>query len=407
MNNKNALLGRILWLSCFFLLLFLAHSTNPNQLLIGNWVNASNELLGFQAPSDNWYGPTAAFLMIPFVDVQNLFIATLVFGLVGANFYWLITRRVENFKFRLLARLLLLSNFYLFRLLDSSGDSIFEFFLLMIFIYGILEKKWWLFNLMGIMLGELRSAYWVIYLGLSFVFLVSSKSSVVKRIRFAIALPSLILVLFLNHSIYGVFSTAGEGGYTAFFTNNKSSYITGNSFMVDHFSFGEAGPMTRRCEDLYPCNDRQLFLKTIKENIDNPQAFGFNLLQKFSIYFFEPQKVPRIPGEFFLHEKEGFIEIGEQRLTTFNFLASLNYFLYRACILISVWFLITSFVFGGKKVRSIFYRNPLVFCLFPWLLGSVTGVLFVAETRHWIMNELILVPFVLSVMPAVLSQLRK
>ncbi len=40
-----ASLGRIAWLTSFLLLLCLAHFTNPNDQLIGNWLKYSKRLL--------------------------------------------------------------------------------------------------------------------------------------------------------------------------------------------------------------------------------------------------------------------------------------------------------------------------------------------------------------------------
>jgi hypothetical protein len=399
-------LGRIAWLMSFLFLLCLAHLTNPNDQLIGNWLRYSKEIVGGGIPSENWYGPTASILMIPFMHFENFFFATLIYAGLGANFYWLITEKIQNHSFRVMSRIIPLFNLYFFRLLDSSGDTVFEFFLLTGFCYAILKNRWILFNIAGIALGELRSTYWIIYLGISLYLLFKYKRSRLARVKFLIVIPALISVLTLNWLLYGVFSTAGEGGYTAFFTNNKSSYLVGNSFMVDHFAFGEAGPMTRRCEGLDPCNDHQLFLKTAKENLEHPQAFAFNLLQKSAIYFFEPQKVPRIPGKFSLYEKEGFIKIEEQRLTTANLLASINYFLYRALLLISFWFLalyvlIRKFVLGSKPLE-----NKLSYLCFPWLLGSITGILFVAETRLWIVMEMMLIPFICSLLAQVTSEIK-
>jgi hypothetical protein len=399
-------LGRFMWLASFLLLLSLAHFTNPNDQLIGNWLKYSKEIIGGGIPSDNWYGPTASILMIPFIHVENLFFATLIYGGLGANFYWLITEEIQNRSFRLLSRIFPLFNIYLFRLLDSSGDTVFEFFLLTAFCYAILKNRWIWFNVAGIALGELRSAYWIIYLGISLYLLFKYKRIRLAKVKFLFIIPALVSVLTLNWFFYGVFSTAGEGGYTAFFTNNKSSYLVGNSFMVDHFAFGEAGPMTRRCEGLDPCNDHQLFLKTAQENLEHPQEFAFNLLQKSAIYFFEPQKVPRIPGKFSLYEKEGFIKIEEQRLTTANLIASLNYFLYRALLLISFWFLafyalIRKFTVGRKPLE-----NKLTYLCFPWILGSITGILFVAETRLWIVMELMLIPFMCSLFAQVAAEIK-
>jgi len=399
-------LGRIAWLASFLFLLCLAHFTNPNDQLIGNWLKYSKEIVGGGIPSDNWYGPSASILMIPFIHVENLFIATLIYAGLGANFYWLITEEIQNRSFRLLSRIFPLFNVYLFRLLDSSGDTVFEFFLVSAFCYTIVKNRWVWFNVAGIALGELRSAYWIVYLGISLYLLFKYKRSRLAKVKFLIVVPALVSVLTLNWLLYGVFSTAGEGGYTAFFTNNKSSYLVGNSFMVDHFAFGEAGPMTRRCEGLDPCNDHQLFLKTAEENLEHPQAFAFNLLQKSAIYFFEPQKVPRIPGKFSLYEKEGFIKIEEQRLTTANLLASINYFFYRAFLLVSFWFLalyifIRKFLVGSKPLE-----NKLAYLCFPWLLGSITGILFVAETRLWIVMELMLIPFICSLFAQVTAEIK-
>lgn len=390
---RASILSQVLWLFLFAIILIFAHLTNPNNQLISNWLPDSQRIVSGDLPASNWYGPTAAILMIPFIHVSNVFLATLVYGLLGAYFYWRLTEAIPSTAARIVARALVIINVYLFRLIDSSGDTVFEFFLLNLFCFAIYKNRFLVFTASGFFLGELRSAYWLVYLGVSAFLFFSSKGSIRPRLKYLIVIPALFMVLVFNASNYGNFSTAGEGGYTAFFTNNKSSYMTGNSFMVDNFSFGEGGPMNRRCADLNPCSDHQLFMKTIEENIQNPQAFGFNLLQKTAIYFFEPQKVPRIPGEFYLHESENYIEIGKQRLTSGNLLASVSYFGYRAIILITFWFLFLYLLISSKRNRRRMFRdNKLAFMSLPWIFGSVPGVLFVAETRLWIVMEVMLIP---------------
>jgi hypothetical protein len=403
---ENSFRYRIIWNLVFLIFLIISHKTNPNPQLLDNWLKYSKEILSGHIPSDNWYGPSAGILMLPFVWVKDVFFVTVFYSLLGANIFWEITKSIERVIYRGLTRVLLLSNIYLFRLLDSSGDTVFEFFLLNCFCLAIIRRKWFFFHFFGIFLGELRSTYWIIYIGISLVYFLAKKIEFRKRNHFLFGIPAFISVILLNGFFYGVYSTAGEGGYTAYFTNNKYSYMTGNSFMVDHFAMGGPGPMDTRCDNTQTCSDHELFIKTIKENLRNPEAFGFNLLQKTSIYFFEPQKVPRIPGKFTLNTEKSVIEIGQQRLTTLNFIASFQYFVYRSLILILFWSLMALCVFNRKLFFLLLKQNSLFPLLLPWLFGSITGILFVAETRLWIVMELMMIPFLMSSIPFVKNQLK-
>jgi hypothetical protein len=136
-----------------------------------------------------------------------------------------------------------------------------------------------------------------------------------------------------------------------------------------------------------------------KENLlidvrNNKQETIFSLLNKFDTYFFSVQKVPRLPGWFELDTKSSVIKIGESNLSWNSTAASILYFFYKSILHIStvICIFLLIFNFSTRERKNI----KLKLLALPWLIGSIPAVLFFAETRVWIVSELLLVPFLLE-----------
>jgi hypothetical protein len=190
--------------------------------------------------------------------------------------------------------------------------------------------------------------------------------------------------------LYGIFAPASEGARTAYFSNNKYAYLLEPTYQIDHFFDGNNGPMREKCNTDLEC--KQKLLIDIKSN---KQETILSVLNKFDTYFFSVQKVPRLPGWFELDAKNSVIKIGDSNLSWSSTAASILYFIYKLILHLSVVICIFILLFNfSKKERK---KIKLRLLLLPWLIGSIPAVLFFAETRVWIVSELLLILFSLEI----------
>jgi hypothetical protein len=380
----------ITWLSAMIFVLILAHITNDNPQTIGKWIPPAKKLLNLDAPLDNWYGPTAAILMMPFSFMSSnyLFLVTLFYFVLGSFFYYqLVEGFLVNRILNYIGLIIPFLNPYLIRLIDSSPDTVFEFFLLTLLMWAVVKNKHILFVVAGIGLSELRSGYWILTLLLALIIPIRCRTK-----RSAISLmvfPSLLTILIINFFLYGIFAPASEGARTAYFSNNKYAYLLESTYQIDHFFDGDNGPMRTNCQNDLACKENLLI-----DVRNNKQETIFSLLNKFDTYFFSVQKVPRLPGWFELDTKRSVIKIGESNLSWSSTAASILYFIYKSIWLIStvICIFLLIFNFSTKERKNI----KLKLLALPWVIGSIPAVLFFAETRVWIVSELLLVPFLLE-----------
>ena len=379
------------WLAIMNSVLIIAHATNDNPQTISKWLAASNKLLDFDAPSDNWYGPTAAVLITPFnlVASKYLFFATAFYFTLGSIFYYeLIIKLIRSKRWQYIGLAMPFANPYLYRLIDSSPDTVFEYFLLTLMMWCVTKNSFVLFAISGIALAELRSGYWLLVLILSVALVLRNRTR--KSLITLIVFPSLIIILFLNLILYGIFAPASEGARTAYFSNNKYAYLLESSYQIDHFFDGVNGPMREFCKSDNQCNSNLL-----ADLQNNKKETIYSLMNKADSYFFSVQKVPRLPGWFELDTDSSSILIGNMRITWANTLASFAYFIYKSVLHISLIFSAGVFLFIFN--RAIRKRIDSKWLALPWLIGSIPAVLFFAETRVWIISELLLIPFVIQV----------
>lgn len=388
------------WLSAMTLILIFAHITNNNPQTIGKWIPSAKKLLNFDAPLDNWYGPTAAILMMPFsfLSTNYLFIVTLFYFIIGSFFYYkLVEEFLVNKYLNYIGLLIPFANLYLFRLIDSSPDTVFEFSLLTLLMWVVIKKKFILFVVVGIALAELRSGYWLLVLAMAILLVLRNRNrrSVISLIVF----PSLLMILIINFFLYGIFAPASEGARTAYFSNNKYAYLLESTYQIDHFFDGDNGPMRTSCNDDEAC--RENLIIDLK---NNKQETIFSLVNKFDTYFFSVQKVPRLPGWFELDAKNSVIKIGQSNMSWSVVAASFLYFVYKSILHISIIICIFVYIFNfSQKERK---NVKLQWLVLPWLIGSIPAILFYAETRVWIVSELLLVPFILETFQVLINKSR-
>ena len=380
----------ITWITAMVAVLIFAHTSNNNPQTIGKWIPAAKRILNFDAPLDNWYGPTAALLMAPFsfLSINKLFLITLFYFILGSVFYYkLVTVFLTDKKLNFIGLTFPFLNLYLFRLIDSSPDTVFEYFILTLLMWALIKRHYILFLVAGILLSELRSGYWLLTLVLAILIFLKNKDG--KGKICLLVFPSLLTILLINLNLYGIFAPASEGARTAYFSNNKYAYLLESSYQIDHFFDGVNGPMQVYCKTDKQCNES--LIKDIKSNL--PETV-FSIMNKIDTYFFSVQKVPRLPGWYELDSTNSRILIGESNVNWVTALASSAYFIYKSILHLSLIMILGLYLFYfRKKERNLITLNWL---FMPWLIGAVPAVLFFAESRVWIVSELLLVPFILQ-----------
>ena len=136
----------------------------------------------------------------------------------------------------------------------------------------------------------------------------------------------------------------------------------------------------------------QMALQSIK---DNPKEILLGTMQKLDSYIFDVQKVPHLPGEYYLSADAKSIVIGNQRLTWPLVLGNLLYEIYRSLLLVGLLASIgVLLAFRKLKFQIKSSKRLLWLLLLPWSLGLIPGLLFYTETRFKIVSELLLIPFI-------------
>jgi hypothetical protein len=380
----------MVWFLLMNLFQVVAHRTNENPQTIGKWIPEAERLLNLNAPMSNWYGPTAAILMTPFtwLDSTQLFVATLIYFNLGLVFYFkIVVVFIPQVFIKYIALYLPFFNLYLFRLIDSSPDTVFEFFLLSGLMWFCINRNYPLILIFGILLAELRSGYWVLIILMTLIFVLFKKDR--KRLILLFTFPVLLLILTLNFFIYGIFAPASEGARTAYFSNNQYAYLLESSYQIDHFFDGDNGPMKISCKTDDECQEN-----TLKDLNDFRRESAMSFLNKIDTYFFSVQKVPRLPGWFELDIENSVIKIGETRLSWLTVFASSVYFVFKSMLHILVIGALFIYFYSSKSHRK---TITLSWLFLPWLAGSIPAILFFTETRVWIVSEIFLIPVVLQI----------
>lgn len=383
------------------LLLLNQVSDLPNSL--SNWIYKAEQIASFSIPSDNFYGPGAALMLVPFLWAkENLLIATATYFLVGAVGYWKLTALIQNNLLVLFARIALPLNFYLIWLINSSQDTVFEFMLLAWSGYFLIRKKYLAFSLITFLLCETRAGYWVYFLGTALI-LAGLDLVKKKRIKLSkvLAFPLLLLASTFNFVNYSSPSPALEGGMTAYFSYSKYHYLALPKMDMDVF-LGEIFSPEHKPkfpEGTTPAEENQIYQKAaIDSALENKKETILGWMQKFDSYFFDVQKVPHLPGSYVLNISTKTIKIQDERLSWNLVLGNLAFEIQRTLLvtfgLIAAGILLASRFFLDKASRI---RPRLWYLSLPYFFGVVPGMVMYTESRFKIVSELLLVPLIMEI----------
>lgn len=389
------------------------------QVWLGNWADKSREILDLKMPTSNFYGPGSALLLAPFLWNSPSFLVPVYFYfLIGCLGFFLLTRSINETRFRVAALLIVPTNPYLIWLCHSSQDTVFEFALLTWSIYFLSKKNWIAYSAVTFLLAETRAGYWTLFLGLGGILLVRDLYKR-QRLNFRkyLAIPIFLLTATVNFSAYGSPSPALEGGITAYFSHSKYLHLSLPKMDMDVFLSGENGIFSIENGPVIPsgaseAESNSIYQKAALDSIrNNPREFVLNTMQKFESYVFGVQKVPNLPGEYVLDIQNNRIDIGEERMAWSLIAGNFVYEIYRSILLVA-----GLAAFGGliliRRIRKDLYLKmnlPLEFVL-PWAFGLVPALLLYTETRFKVVSESLLFLFVIviwSKLSAIKSELKK
>jgi hypothetical protein len=394
--------------------LSIIHRASDLPVSIGNWVPKAEQLASFQVPTDNFYGPGAAMLLVPFLWLTDrLFLVVLFYFLVGTIAYWKLTSLLISTTGRDIARAALPLNFYLLWLINSSQDTVFEYCLLLWAVYFLVRKQYLSFSVMAFLLSLTRAGYWTFFLGTALLlFLIDWIVRKELNFRKLIAVPLLVVTSLFNYINFGSPSPALEGGTTAYFSYSKYHYLALPKMDMDVFLSGPRGIFTEENgvnveNDATSAAQANSILQkaAIDSAIANKKETLLGWMQKIDSYIFDVQKVPHLPGRYILDIENKVITIEDERLTWTLVIGNFLFFVYRV-LLISAGFLAFGMVLFQKIViREVdnFISANWVLSL-PYVFGFIPGIIFYTETRFKIVSELLLVPLIIGAWSAVLSR---
>ncbi len=391
--------------------LSIIHSMSDLPVSIGNWISKAEQIVSFEVPSDNFYGPGAAILLAPFLSMKNhLFSVIMFYFILGTIAYWKIVSEIKGTFGQRVALMALPLNVYLLWLINSSQDTVFEYCLLLWSVYFLTKKKYLSFSICTYLLSLTRAGYWTFFVGTAIllIFLDFIKKNRIQPKK-AIAIPLLIFTSLFNYANFGSPSPALEGGVTAYFSYTKYHYLALPKMDMDIFLSGPKGVFTSDfgINNKNYENDAQANSEYLKAAIDsaneNKKETLLGWMQKIDSYIFDVQKVPHLPGRYVLDAKSQLIKIEDERLTWPLVLGNFSFFLYRMILVTA-----GSLALGMILLRRIEHRNIDNFTsknwtlMLPYLFGIFPGVLFYTETRFKIVSELILVPLIVGIWSSVL-----
>ena len=247
------------------------------------------------------------------------------------------------------------------------------------------------------LLFQVRSGYWLLFILVALLLILKRKSLNLSRWFFALPCGLLILSSLFNFISYGTLSPSNTSGQTLYFGQNKYFYLGHPSYDIDTF-LDEGGHMTppgyTREElwnrDLTELDD--IFKEqAIKDIRSNPEIFIQNTIIKLDNLFFNFQKVPNLPGRYWLSADGKNIFIEGQGLNLKYALGNFVYFLYRFISVmlliysISLWFYFRKFF----KVSDIYYA---VCNFLPIISIWPICIIFYEDTRFRIISECLIIP---------------
>ena len=145
-------------------------------------------------------------------------------------------------------------------------------------------------------------------------------------------------------------------------------------------------------------------MRAISSIQKNPKEIILAELEKFDAYVFDIQKVPHLPGEYYLSRDANTIVIGNQRLNWPIVIGNVIYAFNRTIVVTLLIATFGSILFkriSGFKLDS---RRFYWILILPWIVGIIPGLLYYTETRFKIVSELLLAPFIAIFWSKVLNQ---
>ena len=406
MNNSKYSFSQILLSIDFYVFLFLcnvllslAWIINDLPAVAGtNWASKSKEILSFNIPSDNYYPPGPAILSIPFRNFKDIsFMSTYFWANVGFVFFFLITYQIKNLYWIRVTLITFLLNVYLFWNFKSSQDTVYEFAFVMISVYALIKQKYVLAVVSLFLLFQVRSGYWLLFVLVMLIFLFKHKSLNFKKRIFILSFGLLIFSSLFNFVSYGTLSPSNTSGQTLYFGQNKYFYLGHPSYDIDTF-LSEGGHMTPKgftSEELWNRDLTELdniFKKQAMADIRNsPESFIQNTLIKLDNLFFNFQKIPNLPGTYWLSEDGTKVYIEGDGLNLKYALGNLVYFLYRFISIMLLIYSVSIWLFFRKSLRT----SDLYFSFWSFLpILSILPVciIFYEDTRFRIVAETLLIP---------------
>jgi hypothetical protein len=399
---------KILWvyITLLELELLVIHSVSDLAPGTQNWIQKATQITHLQIPSDNFYGPGAAILMLPFSFFPEWsYLANGFYLGLGAVAIWRISQITSLSTTRWIILLSVPANFYLIWLIDSSQDTVFEFCLLSWAAFLLITRRHFLFSAIGFLLCLTRSGYWVYFLGTSLMlFIHTSMKSKIFAWKKLFAIWLLVLTSFFNSQVYGSPSPALESGMTAYFSYTKYHYLALPKMDMDVFLSGPEGAFSDSSGPVIPkgstlAEENRIYQKAaVRSAWENKQESLLGWMQKFDSYFFDVQKVPHLPGTYVLNQQAKIIVIENDRLSWPLVLGNFLYMLYRTILLLAgltaLGIILNSVLSRGLGELKKFQLKTLAL---PYLFGAIPGILFYTETRFKIVSELLLVPLILEV----------
>lgn len=376
----------------------------PNSL--SNWIYKAEQIASLSLPSDNFYGPGAAIMLVPFLWAKdNLIIATATYFLLGSYGYWKLTSLLQNMILKAIARMALPLNFYLIWLINSSQDTVFEFMLLTWSGYFLIRRRYLAFSLTTFLLCETRAGYWVFFLGTAALLFATEliRKNKIKLSKI-LAIPLLLIASTFNFVVYDSPSPALEGGMTAYFSYSKYHYLALPKMDMDVFLGGPNGIFSPEYKPKFPegstgAEENQAFQKAALESIkENKKETILGWMQKFDSYFFDVQKVPHLPGSYVLDLPTKTIKIQDERLSWNLVLGNLVFEIQRTLLvtlgLLAAGILLASRLMLEKASRM---KPKLWYLALPYFFGVIPGMVMYTETRFKIVSELLLVPLIAEI----------
>jgi len=236
LKANSRLVKMVIYLFVNNLLMVIVWIENIQPAAAGGWISKSEELLKFHLPSDNYYPPGSALLLIPFSKFENYtLIATFFYMNVGLIFFYLICNKIKSQFLNIIALSTLSINIYLFWLMKGSQDTVYEFAFVMISTYLLIKNYWKLSFMSLFMLFQIRSGYVILFCIVSVLLLIKYKHYNFNRKLIFIPLTLLIFSASVNLFQYGTTAPSNTSGQTLYFGQNKYFYLASPLYDVDVF----------------------------------------------------------------------------------------------------------------------------------------------------------------------------